>query len=92
MINNKWQKKRESINLCLFLSLYLSSSLSSFQSIEYKSEEREKNPFDEKEKSALLFYVYVRSPIDNYENKEQTSDVVDIHFVCSFCLFSMTIL
>jgi hypothetical protein len=26
--------------------------------------------FDEKEKSALLFYVCVRSPIDNYENKE----------------------
>ncbi len=42
--------------------------------------------FDEKEKSALLFYVYVRSPIDNYENKKQTGDVVDIHFVCSFCL------
>jgi len=40
------------------------------------------------EKSALLFYVYVRSPRDNYENKEQTYDVVDIHFVRSVCLFS----
>jgi hypothetical protein len=38
----------------------------------FRSEEREKEKihFDEKEKSALLFYVCVRSPIDNYENKE----------------------
>jgi len=90
MINNKWQKKRK--HQSLSLSVPLSLSLSSFQSIECKSEERQKIHFDEKEKSALLFYVYVRSPIDNYENKEQTSNVVDIHFVCSFCLFSMTIL
>lgn len=46
----------------------MSLLLPTFRSIECESEEREKIHLDEKEKSGLVFCVYVRSPIDNYEN------------------------
>lgn len=65
------EKASISVSFCP-LALSLSLSVSSSQSIECKSEERQKIHWDEKEKSALLFDAYVRSPIDNYENKEQT--------------------
>jgi hypothetical protein len=72
MINNKWQKKRKhqslSLSVPLFLSLYLLFNLSN---VNQKNDK--KNPFWwEREICTAVLCIYVRSPIDNYENKEQT--------------------
>lgn len=95
--NDKQQmtvKEKASISVS-FLSPLFSLSFSFLYLLLHLSNVNQKNDKkihldeNEEEKSALLFYVYVRSPRDNYENKKQTKVIerVDIHFVCSFCVY-----
>ena len=71
------EKASISVSFCLplSLSLYLLFNLSN---VNQKNDK--KIHLDEKEKSALLFCVYVRSPIDNYENKKHT-EVMEWTFI-----------
>lgn len=86
--NDKQQmtaKEKASISVSFLSPLFFFFSSTHFLYLLHRSNVNQKNDkkihFDQnEEKSALLFYVYVRSPIDNYENKKQTK-VIEWTFI-----------